>query len=80
MDTWKRLIHEEGRASSKALCLEYVWLVPGTAVSFVWPQSSIAERNQNSGVEPDHIGLFEEFGFYSERSGGCLMTLKNRGI
>lgn len=79
---WERLIHKEGSASSKALCLEYAWLIPGIAISWGCPQSSIAESNQNSGVEPDHIGLFKDFGFYSEefsfyiRLGGCLMILK----
>lgn len=53
LDIRERLIHEEGRASSKSLCL-----VPGPAVPLVWLESSIGGRNQNDSVEPDYRGLF----------------------
>ena len=77
MNIRERLIHEEGRISSKALCLKYAWLIPGTAIPLVWREPSIGERNQNSRVEPDCIGLFKEFGFYCKRSGGHQMILNH---
>lgn len=60
------------------------WLVPGTAIPLVWPESSIeggmvGRGHQESGVEPGYVELFKEFGFYSERSGDHLMILKSRG-